>query len=116
MMESDGKKGVVDRHHFTLMFDVVSKSGSVNEAIAPHAEDFCMKNIVSTLYCDRILLQMLIKNRRIKLYFSKCVDRAAYTQESNVYTWHKGAAFHAGNISGNTGAGNRKLVYTLGNK
>jgi len=97
VMESAEEQGVVDRHLLTSMLEVVAKSGSVDKAIAFHAEEFSKKNIVPTAYCDRILLQMLIENRRVSraLEFKekiesqgKHLDLVAYGSLCNHYANH----------------------------
>jgi len=45
----------------------------------------------------------------------KCEGKP-YDEENAVHAWDEGVAFHVGNLAGNTGAEDGKLVYAVGNK
>jgi len=65
VMHSATKRGIVDKHLLTSMLEVIAKNGSFDKAFAFYEDEFSKRGIEPTAYCDRILLQMLIDNKRI---------------------------------------------------
>ena len=57
--------GLVDIHLLNSMLQVEANAGSLDRAIAYHQDEFARNKIRPTPYSDRIVLQMLVKNKRI---------------------------------------------------
>jgi len=69
--------GLVDTHLLNGMLQVETTAGSLDRAIAYHEDEFARKKIRPTPYSDRLVLQMLVKNKRISraLTFKDKVER-----------------------------------------
>lgn len=63
-MQKASEDGLVDTSLLNAMLEVRASSGSVDEALACHA-DFSKHRLIPTAYSDRIVLQMLVANNRL---------------------------------------------------
>ena len=58
-------EGLVDIHMLNSMLEVETSAGSLDRAVAYHEDQFARKNKNPTPYSDRLVLQMMVKNKRI---------------------------------------------------
>ena len=57
--------GLVDIHMLNSMLEVEASAGSLDRAVAYHEDEFARKKVNPTPYSDRLVLQMMVKNKRI---------------------------------------------------
>jgi len=57
--------GLVDIHMLNSMLDVETSAGGLDRAVAYHEDEFARKKMNPTPYSDRLVLQMMVKNKRI---------------------------------------------------
>lgn len=55
----------VDHHMVNGMLEVITSAGKVGRALSIHDEQFKLYGVVPNEYSDRLILQMLVKNRRL---------------------------------------------------
>ena len=58
-------EGLLDIHMLNSMLEVETSAGSLDRAVAYHEDEFARKNKNPTPYSDRLVLQMMVKNKRI---------------------------------------------------
>ena len=58
-------EGLVDIHMLNSMLEVETSAGSLGRAVAYHDDEFSRKKMNPTPYSDRLVLQMMVKNKRI---------------------------------------------------
>ena len=58
-------EGLVDIHMLNSMLEVEASAGSLDRAVAYHDDEFARKKMNPTPYSDRLVLQMMVKNKRI---------------------------------------------------
>jgi len=64
-LQKASEDGIVDSPLLNSMLEVKANSGSLNEAIEYHEEQFAKHKLTPSAYSDRLLLQMLVANKRL---------------------------------------------------
>lgn len=65
VMAKAEKDGLVDIHLLNSMLEVETSAGSLDRAVAYHEDEFARKKMQPTPYSDRLVMQMMVKNKRI---------------------------------------------------
>jgi len=65
VMDKAEEDGLVDIHLLNSMLEVETSFGSLDRAVAYHEDEFARKQMKPTPYSDRLVLQMMVKNKRI---------------------------------------------------
>lgn len=65
VMAKAEEDGLVDIHLLNSMLEVETSAGSLDRAVAYHEDEFARKNMQPTPYSDRLVMQMMVKNKRI---------------------------------------------------
>ena len=65
VMAKAEEDGLVDIHLLNSMLEVETSAGSLDRAVAYHEDEFARKKMKPTPYSDRLVMQMMVKNKRI---------------------------------------------------
>ena len=65
VMAKAEEDGLVDIHLLNSMLEVETSAGSLDRAVAYHEDEFARKKMQPTPYSDRLVMQMMVKNKRI---------------------------------------------------
>lgn len=64
-VEKAKAENAVDHHMVNGMLEVITSAGKVGRALSIHDEQFKLYGVTPNAYSDRLILQMLVKNRRL---------------------------------------------------